>query len=247
MAEVSNPKRQRQKEMRKAKLEEQWRQHRARRMRRVLLLTGLLGLLAAVLFIQFVGGDDGDPPVADDDQADAGDAPPQDLQAPEMTIDASLTYTAVISTSMGDITVELDDEMSPQTVNSFVHLAREDWYEGLIFHRIVPDFALQGGSPAGDGIGGPGYTVQDPVPADVNYQRGTVAMAKTAADPAGTSGSQFFIVPADSANDRLTPEYAVLGAVVDGFDVVDAMNRVEVNGETPVEPITIEGIEVTES
>lgn len=238
MAEVGNPKRQRQKELRKAKLEEQWREHRARRLRRVLLLVALLTVVG-ILIVGLV--------LDRNDDSSSAAGPPQDLEAPDTVIDPALTYTAIIRTSMGDITVELDDEMSPNTVNSFVYLARNDWYEKLTFHRIVRDFALQGGSPRGDGLGGPGYTVQDEVPADFNYERGVVAMAKTQAEPSGTSGSQFFIVPADSANEQLTPDYAILGRVVDGFDVVDAMNQVEVDGQAPVETISIEGIEISES
>lgn len=207
-------------------------------------MLGLLTLvLAAVVWTR--GWTDTDEPSGSGGDSSAQAA--QDLEAPEMTIDPASTYIATVSTSMGDIEIELDAEMSPNAVNSFISLARMDYYEGLIFHRIVQDFALQGGSPQGDGIGGPGYLVQDDVPQDFQYTRGTVAMAKTGADPAGTSGSQFFIVPDDSAAERLTPDYAVLGRVVDGMDVVDAMNNVAVDGETPVETITIEGIEISET
>lgn len=252
MAQANNPKRQRQKEMRKAKIEQEIREAKAARRRRLILLSGMLvALLGLVVFAQS-RATDSEPDNADDMEA-IGDGPPQDLQAPEMAIDTSKTYTAVISTSLGDITVELDDEISPNTVNSFVYLANEGWYDGLIFHRIVEDFALQGGSPNGDGIGGPGYDVQDDVPSDFRYVRGVVAMAKGGTAPAGSAGSQFFIVPSDSAAERLTPDYAILGRVTDGFDVVDAMNGLQVraaaSGEVsaPIDPPTIEGIEISES
>ncbi|MEX2586380.1 MAG: peptidylprolyl isomerase [Actinomycetota bacterium] len=251
MAEANNPKRQRQKELRRAKIEQQIREHRARRRRRLTVLAGLLALVLAALVLARVWDPTDDPTEAaedsDETSTETSAQAPQDLEAPDMTIDPSTTYAATVSTSMGDIVIELDPQMSPNTVNSFVSLARMDYYEGLVFHRIVKDFALQGGSPAGDGMGGPGYSVQDDVPQDFRYTRGVVAMAKTGADPAGTSGSQFFIVPADSAAERFTPDYAVLGRVVDGMDVVDAMNNVAVEGETPVETITIEGIEISES
>lgn len=251
MAEANNPKRQRQKELRRAKIEQQNREYRAQRRRKLITLVGLLALVvAAAVFTQTWTQADEETQAAEtsDENSDVASAQaPQDLEAPEMTIDPAKTYTATVSTSMGDIAIELDPQMSPNTVNSFVSLAQADYYEGLIFHRIVPDFALQGGSPQGDGMGGPGYSVQDDVPQDFRYTRGVVAMAKTGSEPAGTSGSQFFIVPADSAADALTPDYAILGRVVDGMDVVDAMNNVAVDGETPVETIVIEGIEISES
>lgn len=250
MAQANNPKRQRQKELRRARIEEEIRQARARRRRRLIVLFGTLAVVMtlAVFAQSRFGTDDTGAGTGDVGDTDGTAAQaPQNLEAPPTTIDTSRTYTAVVSTSLGDITIELDDEMSPNTVNSFVYLANQDYYEGLVFHRIVQDFAVQGGSPAGDGIGGPGYTVQDDVPEDFRYLRGTVAMAKTGDAPTGTAGSQFFIVPADSAAERLTPDYAILGRVVEGFDVVDAMNNAEVNGETPVEPITIEGIEISGS
>lgn len=255
MAEANNPKRQRQKELRRAKIEQQYREYRAQRRRKLITLVGLLALVvAAAVFTQTWTQTDDETQAAETSDETSDESPdvtsaqaPQDLEAPAMTIDPAKTYTATVSTSMGDIAIELDPQMSPNTVNSFVSLARADYYEGLIFHRIVPDFALQGGSPQGDGMGGPGYSVQDDVPQDFRYTRGVVAMAKTGAEPAGTSGSQFFIVPADSAAGRFTPDYAILGRVVDGMDVVDAMNNVAVNGETPVETIVIEGIEISES
>lgn len=251
MAEANNPKRQRQKELRRAKIEQQIRQYRAQRRRRLITLAGLLALVIAAAVFTRTWTETDDPTEtaeeSDETSTETSAQAPQDLEAPEMTIDPSTTYTATVSTSMGDIVMELDPQMSPNTVNSFVSLARMGYYDGLVFHRIVKDFALQGGSPQGDGMGGPGYSVQDDVPQDFRYTRGVVAMAKTAAEPPGTSGSQFFIVPADSAAGRFTPDYAVLGEVVDGMDVVDAMNNVEVEGETPVETITIEGIEISES
>jgi cyclophilin family peptidyl-prolyl cis-trans isomerase len=110
--------------------------------------------------------------------------------APAMTIDTSKQYTAVMTTSCGKITIALDAKQAPQTVNSFVYLANQGFYDGTLFHRIVTDFVDQGGDPKGDGTGGPGYTLPDEPPAN-GYKSGSVAMANAGA---GTTGSQFFLV-----------------------------------------------------
>ena len=160
---------------------------------------------------------------------------------PPMTIDPSKNYFATINTSCGQILVNLDVKDSPNTVNSFVYLANKGFYNGLTFHRVAKNFAVQGGDPSGNGSGGPGYSVQDKVPAGVTYSLGTVAMAKTGAEPAGTSGSQFFIVPADSAAGNFTPDYAVLGHVTVGTVAVQKMNALApASGDgPPTQPIYI--------
>ncbi|MFN8025042.1 MAG: peptidylprolyl isomerase [Acidimicrobiia bacterium] len=125
--------------------------------------------------------------------------------APPMTIDTSKTYTAVMDTSCGNITITLDAAQAPQTVNSFVFLAKQGFYNGTLFHRIVTDFVDQGGDPKGDGTGGPGYTIPDEPPAD-GYKGGSVAMANAGS---GTTGSQFFLVVSDSGAQQLGgPPYA---------------------------------------
>ena len=168
---------------------------------------------------------------------------------PPMTVSPSKTYTATIVTSCGTVVVALDAKDSPNTVNSFAYLASKGFYDGLTFHRVAKDFAVQGGDPAGTGSGGPGYSVQDNVPAGVTYTMGTVAMAKTGAEPPGTAGSQFFIVPTPGASRGYTPDYAILGHVTSGQDAVTKMNALApASGDgPPVQPIYIEKITVTSS
>ncbi len=139
----------------------------------------------------------------------------------------------------------LDTVQSPKTTSSFVHLVDEGVYDGTAFHRVVPDFLIQGGDPAGDGSGGPGYSVTEKPPVDASYTRGTVAMAKTGAEPPGTSGSQFFIVTAADAG--LPADSAILGKVTSGLRTIA---RIEAQadpdlgpaGGQPVVPVVIETI-----
>ena len=134
------------------------------------------------------------------------------MKAPTEKLNASKTYVATISTTCGDIEVTLDSKASPITGGSFKYLADQKFFDGTTFHRVVPDFVIQGGDPAGDGSGGPGYSVEEAPAEDLKYEEGVVAMAKTGAEPAGTSGSQFFIVTGAGAA-SLTPDYALLGKV----------------------------------
>ena len=131
-----------------------------------------------------------------------------------MTIDTTVTYRVTITTPKGDIVLELDPELAPVTVNNFVHLAREGFYDGLTFHRVVPGFVIQGGCPKGDGTGNPGYRFKDePVKGD--YHLGAVAMANSGPN---TNGSQFFIC-IENLKGRLDKNYNYFGKVVDGMDV----------------------------
>ena len=116
------------------------------------------------------------------------------LKKPTEKLSKSKTYIATISTTCGDIEVTLDSKDSPITGGSFKYLADKKFFDGTTFHRVVPDFVIQGGDPAGDGSGGPGYSVEEAPDTNLKYTKGIVAMAKTGAEPAGTSGSQFFIV-----------------------------------------------------
>jgi cyclophilin family peptidyl-prolyl cis-trans isomerase len=169
--------------------------------------------------------------------------------APPMTVSPSKTYTATMVTSCGTVVVALDAKDSPNTVNSFVYLAGKGFYDGLTFHRVAKDFAVQGGDPAGTGGGGPGYSVQDNVPAGVTYTAGTVAMAKTQTEPSGTAGSQFFIVPTAGAAPNYTLDYAILGHVTSGLDVVAKINALApASGDgPPTQPVYIDKITVTSS
>jgi cyclophilin family peptidyl-prolyl cis-trans isomerase len=150
--------------------------------------------------------------------------------------------TATITTSMGAIEVELFDEDAPKTVENFTKLAGEGFYDGLIFHRVIPDFMIQGGCPRGDGTGGPGYQFED----EFNTHpvaRGALAMANAGPD---TNGSQFFIVTADACP-WLDGKHTVFGQVVEGLDIVDAISGVERDPrDRPVEPVTIDRIELSE-
>ena len=133
------------------------------------------------------------------------------------------THTVDVVTNLGSFAIRLDVKDSPCTTSSFAALVRKKFFDGTIFHRIVPGFVIQGGDPTGTGEGGPGYTVVDVPPADAAYRRGVVAMAKTGAEPAGTAGSQFFVVTGADAG--LPPAYALLGTVAKGMRVVQRIGR----------------------
>ena len=161
---------------------------------------------------------------------------------PPMTIDPQKSYTATIKTNHGDMTLELFHKDAPISVNNFVFLAREGFYDGVVFHRIIADFMIQGGDPTGTGRGGPGYRFQDE-PVNRPYLRGTLAMANAGPN---TNGSQFFIVHKDYP---LPPNYNIFGQVTEGLDVLDAIASVAVGGpqrSDPLEPQVIHTIEITE-
>src|SRR3954447_942306 len=151
--------------------------------------------------------------------------PPQhrELKPPRQTVQRGQALTATVNTSCGRFDIRLDTTEFPKTVNSFVYLAKKGFYDNTIFHRIVPGFIVQGGDPLQNGHGGPGYTVTETPPPNTTYTRGTVAMAKTAIEPAGRSGSQFFVVTAADAG--LPPNCAILGQVTSGFDVVKRITK----------------------
>jgi peptidyl-prolyl cis-trans isomerase B (cyclophilin B) len=169
-----------------------------------------------------------------------------DLAKPRERLDRGSTYVAAVSTSCGDFDIRLDVKGSPKTAASFAHLAEEGLYDGTTFHRVVPSFVIQGGDPKGDGTGGPGYAVVEAPPQDAAYTKGVVAMAKTGAEPPGTSGSQFFVVTAEDA--QLPPHYAVLGEVVEGQAAVDRIAAAQTDPATerPVDPIVIRSVDVAE-
>ncbi|MBI2710087.1 MAG: peptidylprolyl isomerase [Actinobacteria bacterium] len=148
---------------------------------------------------------------------------------PEMQIDTSTIYEVTIATDRGDIVADLDPRLAPNTVNNFVALARQGFYDGLTFHRVVPGFVIQGGDPEGRGSGGPGYRFADE-PVQGEYRLGAVAMANAGPD---TNGSQFFICIED-CRDKLAPSYNLFGYVISGVEVAqsikvgDRMNRVSI-------------------
>ena len=154
-------------------------------------------------------------------------------------------YDAVVRTSHGSFTIRLDTERAPKTTASFIRLARDEFFDGTVFHRIVPGFVIQGGDPTGTGTGGPGSTVVEPPPQDLRYTKGVVAMAKAGDEPAGASGSQFFVVTAADAG--LPPEYALLGKVSEGLGVVQKIGRLgDPATEQPTEKVTVERITIRE-
>ena len=141
---------------------------------------------------------------------------------PPMTIDATKTYTATITTDVGPITVQLDPKTAPKAVNSFVFLAGQHWFDCIVFHRVVQGFVDQTGDPTGTGTGGPGYSFADELPAKASpqYPLGSLAMANSGPN---TNGSQFFFV-AGPAGESLPPSYTLFGKVTAGQDVVDKIN-----------------------
>jgi peptidyl-prolyl cis-trans isomerase B (cyclophilin B) len=169
-----------------------------------------------------------------------------DLPRPKERLERGKTYVATVSTNCGDFDITLDSRRAPRTGGSFKSLADRGFYDGTIFHRIVPGFVIQGGDPQGTGQGGPGYSVVEAPPQDLKYGHGVVAMAKTELEEAGTSGSQFFVVTAEDA--QLPPDYALVGRVTSGQDVVDTIATVRTDPATerPVEPVVIESIDVRE-
>jgi len=170
------------------------------------------------------------------------------IKKPTEKLSKSKTYVATIATTCGDIEVTLDSKHSPITGGSFKYLADQKFFDGTTFHRIVPDFVIQGGDPAGDGTGGPGYSVEEAPDSDLKYEKGVVAMAKTGDEPAGTSGSQFFVVTGDGAA-SLTPDYALLGKVTGGMDVVDKIGGIQADPNTgqPAAEVVIKSVTVKES
>jgi peptidyl-prolyl cis-trans isomerase B (cyclophilin B) len=142
--------------------------------------------------------------------------------APPMTIDASRKYTATFDTSRGSIVVELFAEAAPITVNNFVFLAREGFYDGVTFHRVIADFMIQGGDPTGTGSGGPGYRFQDEFTGNPHRHSGPGVLSMANAGP-GTNGSQFFITHV--ATPHLNGKHTVFGQVRVGQDVVDAIRK----------------------
>ena len=152
--------------------------------------------------------------------------------------------TVVMQTNCGTFTITLDTERAPRTTASFATLVKRGFYDALQFHRVGTDtsgkpFVIQGGDPLTTGLGGPGYTIKEKPPSDLKYTKYTVAMARTATEPSGTSGSQFFVVTAPDAG--LSPSYALVGKVTSGKDAIDRISKVPANGnESPIAPIVIQ-------
>ena len=228
----------------------------------------MLLLACLVLAVAGCGGDDEEQPAAagTTEPAETATATPEDtggeqgsgcekvdkpapkdaeFAKPKRRLDEDESYVATVKTNCGEFEITLDAKRAPKTGGSFAFLAGKGFFDGLGFHRIVPGFVIQGGDPKGDGSGGPGYSVVEAPPEDLTYSKGIVAMAKTAIEDPGTSGSQFFVVTAADA--QLPPQYALLGKVTKGQDVVDLIGAAPVGpDEQPVEPIVMESVAVEE-
>jgi peptidyl-prolyl cis-trans isomerase B (cyclophilin B) len=172
----------------------------------------------------------------------------QHVPPPTQRLNPARRYVVALATICGRIAIQLDVQRAPRTTSSFAYLVRRGFYNDLTFHRVAANFVIQGGDPNGDGSGGPGYTIVERPPANLRYTRGTVAMAKTGTDPAGASGSQFFIVTEQEA--ELPPQYALVGRVVGTMAGVNAIARlptVPPQDGAPVHPVVISRASLSES
>jgi cyclophilin family peptidyl-prolyl cis-trans isomerase len=162
--------------------------------------------------------------------------------APDLTIDLDKSYTATLDTNHGEIVIELDPAGSPLAVNNFVFLARDGYYDGVIFHRVIENFMIQGGDPTGTGTGGPGYKFRDEIEGAGTYGRGTVAMANAGPN---TNGSQFFICHADVG---LPHSYTIFGKVTSGIEVVDSIAGAATDrSDRPEEDVVINKVTISET
>jgi cyclophilin family peptidyl-prolyl cis-trans isomerase len=249
-------KRERQRENREARRAYETQLQRRRRMWRWARIVAiiLIPIVAVGIFVALSSGDDETSAAEKVGCRDVDTPKPKDLTydaVPALTIDPTTTYTATVDTSCGSFTIQLDAATAPQTVNSFVFLSREGFYDGLPFHRVAKGFVVQGGDPKGDGSGGPGYTLPDEPPPN-GYQVGSVAMANAGPN---TNGSQFFIVTSEEGATNLGGPpylYSGLGQVTDGIETVDKINRLGSNSQdpgsqAPKAPVVINKITITET
>jgi cyclophilin family peptidyl-prolyl cis-trans isomerase len=249
-------KRERQRQNREAARLE--RERLMKRDRRLRALRGLLFVLVPVVILAIVfsvlsGGDSKDTTAAKKNGCTTVPSdykiPAKDTaqQAPQLIIDPNTTYTALIGTSCGPITVALDAKAAPTAVNNFVSLAKSGFYDGTPWHRAAKDFVIQGGDPKGDGTGGPGYSVPGETPTD-HYPIGAVAAAKTGSEAAGTMGSQFFIV-IGSQGATLPNDYSRFGSVSKGIDVAKKIGSFapKAGDGPPTQKVLINKVTITES
>jgi peptidyl-prolyl cis-trans isomerase B (cyclophilin B) len=214
----------------------------------------LLGLTLAALALLVAGCDGSDDATTTTGETASGcravDAPAArddgGATPPSTSLDQGATYTLTFATNCGDFVVTLDQASAPKTAASLVSLADQGFYDDTVVHRIVPDFVIQGGDPTQTGGGGPGYATVDAPAADAGYPRGTVAMAKTADEAPGASGSQWFVVLEDAG---LPPEYAIVGEVTEGMDVVDRIGAIPSDPATdvPREAVVVSSVTVAKS
>jgi cyclophilin family peptidyl-prolyl cis-trans isomerase len=238
---------------------ERQRQQRRRRRITAAIASVAVIVLGATAFATLAGGDSpkasASPTASSSTAAElctgkapkaAGENKPTFDKAPPMTIDPKATYTATMKTSCGTVEMELYPDVAPIGVNSFVFLARKGFYDGLTFHRIVAGFVIQGGDPAGDGSGGPGYRFDNEVSKKVTFEEaGILAYANSGND---TNGSQFFITLAPQPDLDATPSasYTIFGKVTKGMDVVHHIGALPTNGSSPTQPVYIDSITIDE-
>jgi peptidyl-prolyl cis-trans isomerase B (cyclophilin B) len=207
----------------------------------------LAAIIVGVIVVSQSGGDSGSSSAAAGgaegcEKVQAPKPKHVSLKAPKQFVQKGEKLNAEVKTSCGTFKIALDAAKAPKTVNSFAFLADKGLYDDLTFHRIVPGFVIQGGDPLGTGTGGPGYTVVEKPPANLAYTKGTVAMAKSSAEPPGSSGSQFYVVTGADAG--LPPEYALVGKVSQGLDVVERIGKLGTPSEKPKQTILIETITI---
>jgi peptidyl-prolyl cis-trans isomerase B (cyclophilin B) len=197
-----------------------------------------VALFLLVLLIAGCGGGNGDGSGGAKSSTRCEVTPEVSENPPDITpLEEGKAYRLVVKTNKGAFAIALDTKTSPCTTASIVQLANKGFFNGTIFHRIVPGFVIQGGDPTGTGSGGPGYKTVDTPPETARYTKGVVAMAKTMDEAPGTSGSQFFVVTGADAG--LPPDYAILGKVVEGLDVVERIGKLGNASEQPTERIEI--------
>jgi peptidyl-prolyl cis-trans isomerase B (cyclophilin B) len=181
------------------------------------------------------------------EQAEQPDPKPDGgQQKPTDELDPGKTYTVTVKTNCGTFSWKLDVKGAPKTSASIVALAENDFYDGTTFHRIAPDFVIQGGDPTGTGSGGPGYKTVDKPRAGTRYRKGVVAMAKGPNEPKGTAGSQFFVVTGPGGGE-LTADYAVVGKITKGLRVVERIGALGTQDEQPTQVVVIQDLAVEES
>jgi len=217
--------------------------------RRLFILAGFavvaIVVVAAILISRSGGGSSDSSTTASSGGCKKVEAPTPkkvSLKAPPQTVRKGEKLTAAVETSCGSFDIALDSSRAPKTVNSFAYLSDEGFYDELDFPRIAPGFVIQGGSPSNSTLGGPGYKVVEKPPANLAYTKGIVAMAKGPTEPPGTSGSQFFVVT--SADAGLPPEYALIGKVDKGIDVVERIGKLGTPAEKPKQTVLIEKITI---
>ncbi|HEX7245173.1 MAG TPA: peptidylprolyl isomerase [Solirubrobacterales bacterium] len=203
-----------------------------------------VGVVGAILISRSGSGDDSSGTSGAEGCEEVETPQPKTVgfKAPKQVLAKGEDATAVVKTSCGTFEIALDTQRAPKTANSFAFLAEEGFYDELTFPRIVPEFVIQGGSPENTTNGDPGYSIVEKPPANLAYTKGVVAMAKTGAEPPGTSGSQFFVVTGADAG--LPPEYALVGKVSKGMSVVERIGALGTPEETPKQTVLIDEISI---